>query len=119
MKSKLLDVLANPAGKVIAIDLDGVICEGEFWGEGEPVPVQAMIDKIWEWYKKGGHIIIYTARQPIYYPHTHAWLIRHGVPFHGIAMLMKPGAHVYIDDKALHLSDVLVPTAEVEEGKEG
>ena len=28
------------------------------------------------------------------------------VPFHGIAMLMKPGADIYIDDKALNISDV-------------
>lgn len=99
-------ILDNPNDKIIAVDLDGVLCEGEFWGEGEPRPVDWMIAKVWEWYKKGAHIIIYTARQPRYYPQTHAWLIKYEVPFHGIAMLMKPGADVYIDDKAINLDDL-------------
>jgi len=106
MKDKLLQILKDPNDKVIAIDMDGVLCEGEFWGEGEPIPKQDIIDKVWGWYKKGAHIIIYTARQPIYYPETHAWLIKHKVPFHGICMLMKPGADIYIDDKALNLEDI-------------
>lgn len=83
--------------------MDGTICEGEFWGDGEPKPKQDFIDNMWEWYRKGAHIVIYTARQPIYYKDTHAWLIKYGVPFHGITMLMKPGADIYIDDKALNV----------------
>lgn len=106
MKDKLLEILENPANKLLAIDMDGTICEGEFWGEGEPKPKQEFIDKMWVWYKKGAHIIIYTARQPIYYKDTHAWLIKHGVPFHGISMLLKPGANIYIDDKALNIEDI-------------
>ena len=106
MKDKLLQILKDPNDKVIAIDMDGVLCEGEFWGEGEPIPKQDVIDKVWVWYKKGAHIFIYTARQPIYYPETHAWLIKHKVPFHGIVMMMKPGADIYIDDKALNLDDI-------------
>lgn len=105
-KATLQAVLAKPAGKVVAVDLDGTLCAGEFWGEGEPEPIQPMIDKLWGWYKAGAHVIIYTARQPEYYAVTHAWLIKHKVPFHGIAMLMKPGADVYIDDKALNVEDL-------------
>lgn len=100
------EILNNPGNKLIAVDLDGVLCEGEFWGEGEPVPKQDMIDLVWKWYKAGGHIIIYTARQPKYYPQTHAWLIKHEVPFHGIAMVMKPGADLYIDDKAIRPEEI-------------
>jgi len=107
MKESLLEILKNPNDKLIAIDLDGVICHGEFWGEGEPEPIKGMIDKIWEWYKKGGHIIIYTARQPRYYAQTQAWLVKHEVPFHGIVMQVKIGADVYIDDKALNIDDIL------------
>ena len=106
MKQKLLDILANPAGKVIAVDLDGTLCHGEFWGNEECVPVQEMIDKVTVWYNKGAHIIIYTARQPKYFPVTQAWLMRHQVPFHGITMQMKPGADVYIDDKGLFTLDI-------------
>lgn len=108
MKDKLLDILKNPANKLIAVDLDGTLCEGEFWGEGDPVPKQPMIDTITALYHKGAHIIIYTARQPKYYAETHAWLLKSRVPFHGIVMQMKPGADIYIDDKALNVEDVLI-----------
>ncbi len=32
MKQKLQEILKNPAGKLLAIDMDGTICKGEFWG---------------------------------------------------------------------------------------
>lgn len=103
-KVDILDVLRDPNDKVIAIDLDGVLCKGEFWGDGDdPFPIQENISKVWEWYKKGAHIIIYTARQPRYYAVTLAWLIKHEVPFHGISMFCKPGADLYVDDKAVNL----------------
>ena len=103
---KLKKLLENPNGKLIAIDLDGVLCHGEFWGEEEPIPNQEMINTVIGWYRRGAHIIIYTARQPKYYPQTHGWLIKYGVPFHGIAMFMKPGADVYIDDKGLNSEQI-------------
>lgn len=106
MKDKLKKILENPNDKLIAVDLDGTLCEGEFWGEGEPVPKKETIEKVWEWYKKGAHIIIYTARQPIYYKETQSWLVKHGVPFHGITMQVKIGADIYIDDKALNVEDL-------------
>lgn len=106
MKDKLKKILDNPAGKLLAVDLDGTLCEGEFWGEGEPIPKTDMIDKLWGWYTRGAHVIIYTARQPKFYADTHAWLIKHGVPFHGITMQMKPGADLYLDDKALNVEDL-------------
>jgi len=105
-KDKLKDILKNPNDKLIAVDLDGVLCSGEFWGEGEPTPNERMIRQVWKWYKSGAHIIIYTARQPKYYINTHVWLVKHAVPFHGIAMQIKIGADVYIDDKALNIEDV-------------
>jgi hypothetical protein len=101
------EALANPRGKLIAVDVDGTLCEGVFWGDTEPKPIQPMIDKVWEWYKAGAHIVIYTGRQPRYYPETLSWLVKHRVPFHGIAMQVKIGADVYIDDRALQPKDVL------------
>jgi uncharacterized HAD superfamily protein len=101
------EILNNPNDKVLAIDLDGVLCEGQFWGEGDPKPIQSMIDKVWVWYKKGAHIIIYTARQPKYYATTLAWLIKNEVPFHGIAMFIKPGADLYLDDHCINLNNLL------------
>lgn len=108
MKDKLLKVLEKPNDMLIAVDMDGTLCEGEFWGEGEPSPKIKMVDYVTSLYRKGAHIIIYTARQPRYYSHTHAWLIKHQVPFHGITMTMKPGADLYIDDKALNIEDLLI-----------
>ena len=106
MKEQLKDILQNPNDKLLAIDMDGTICKGEYWGEETLEPNQWFIDKMWCWYKAGAHIIIYTARQPVHYAKTHAWLIEHQVPFHGIAMLCKPGADLYIDDKCLNIEDV-------------
>lgn len=108
MKEKLLEILKNPNDKLIAVDLDGTLCIGEYWGSHspEPEPKTEMIVKVREWYNAGAHIVIYTARQPKLYADTHAWLIKHNVPFHGITMTMKPGADLYIDDKALNIEDI-------------
>lgn len=87
--------------------MDGVLCTGEFWGEGEPEPQTKVIDFVNSLYMQGGHIIIYTARQPKWYPETQIWLDKHRVMYHGIAMMKKIGANLYIDDKALNLEDVI------------
>jgi uncharacterized HAD superfamily protein len=101
----LKELLANPRGLLLAIDLDGTLCDGNFW-DGEPTPRPKMIAKVWEWYKGGAHIIIYTGRQPKYYPITQSWLFKYEIPFHGIAMQMKPGAAVYIDDRGLNAEEI-------------
>lgn len=106
-KESLLEIFQKPNDMLVAVDMDGVICKGEFWGGDDPEPQTEMIEFLWKIYKQGAHIIIYTARQPRHYAVTHAWLIKHEVPFHGITMCMKPGADVYIDDKALHPDDLL------------
>lgn len=115
MKEKLLKVLENPNNQLIAVDLDGTLCEGEFWGEGDPRPLVERINYINELYKKGAHIIIYTARDPQYFEQTNSWLITHGVRFHGISMMRKPGADLYIDDKTLNVEDVFVDHLTLEE----
>jgi len=84
--------------KIIAVDLDETLSTGKFW-EDEPKPIHDMIEKVWEWYKQGHCILIYTARQPKYYSLTLAWLIKWEVPFHGIAMFIKPSADEYYDSK--------------------
>lgn len=105
-KDELKKIIDDPRDKLICVDLDHTLCEGEFWGGDDPKPIQDMIDTVAAWYTAGAHIIIYTARVPEYYQITHAWLIKHGVPYHGIAMRTKPGADVYVDDKALHIDDI-------------
>lgn len=108
MREELQKVLEDPHHMLIAVDMDGTICHGEWWGpeHDDPKPDEKMIAFMWNLYKRGAHLIIYTARQPRYYAQTHAWLIKHEVPFHGITMCMKPGADLYIDDKAINVLDL-------------
>jgi len=109
MKKELLDILKEPRDKLICVDLDGTLSKGECWSKtDEPKPIQEMIDFINnKLYKRGSHIIIYTARRPGMYQMTLAWLIKYGVLFHGISMRVKPGADLYIDDKALNIDDII------------
>ena len=107
MKKKLMNILENPNDKLIAVDMDGVLCEGDCWSTDsiqEPIP--KMIEYVNSLYMKGAHIIIYTARLPGMYEHTFAWLVKHKVLFHGISMGKKCGADLYIDDKALNVEDI-------------
>jgi uncharacterized HAD superfamily protein len=106
MKTKLLGILDEPANKLIAVDLDGTLCEGEFWGNGDPKPKKDLIDYFNSLYMKGAHIIIYTARRAEFARETFAWLDKHAVLYHGVMMQKKPGADVYIDDKALNIDDL-------------
>lgn len=110
MKTKLFDILENPKDKLICVDMDGTLCKGEYWHTGdedEPEPVREMIDIVNKLYLNGAHIIIWTARTPDSYYATQKWLIKHEVKHHGVSMQRKPGASLYIDDKALHVNDVL------------
>lgn len=105
--TNLFKILEEPNDKLIAVDLDGTLSEGECWSEtDEPKPIQPMIDFVNSLYKKGAHIVIYTARFPNMYQMTLAWLIKHGVLFHGINMRVKIGADLYIEDKALNIKDI-------------
>jgi hypothetical protein len=89
--------------KLICVDLDWTLCEWEFWWLKEPIPKEKRIkflnDNV---YHKWWHIIIYTARSPVYYQLTLAWLIKYWVKHHWIAMQFKPWADLYIDDKAIN-----------------
>lgn len=107
-KEKLQAITKNPNDLLICIDMDGVICHGDWWGpqDVDPEPDEKFIEFMWSLYKKGAHLIIYTARQPRYYARTLGWLMKYEVPFHGIAMFVKPGADIYIDDKAMHPEDI-------------
>lgn len=108
MKKELKEILKNPRKKLIAIDMDETLAIGTLWKKEDLLePNKKMVKLIQDLYNNGGHIIIYTARQPRLYPVTLAWLIKYEVPFHGIAMQVKIGADLYIDDKALNIEDVI------------
>lgn len=86
---------------LIMVDIDGTLTKGEnkHW-EQEPVPDKEMIETVNNLYKKGNHIIIWTARSWDSVRKTVAWLEKHGVWYHGIRM-NKGGADLYIDDKTI------------------
>lgn len=106
--NKLFKILEEPNDKLIAVDLDGTLCKGEFWGEGEPEPFNDRIEYFNSLYKRGAHIIIYTARNPRYFEATQNWLDKYGVMYHGITMMKKIGADLYIDDKAININDITI-----------
>jgi len=90
---------------VYAIDLDGTLCEWKFWWWAEPAPIKQRIELINRLYIEWAIILIYTARDPEFFTDTYAWLIKHWVKHHWINMWRKPGADVYIDDKAINVED--------------
>jgi hypothetical protein len=89
----------NAPRRVIAIDLDGTLTNGEpFWLE-QPTPNLKQVEKLRDLYRSGNIVIIWTARQWECAPETVGWLIANRIPFHGL-MMAKGGADVYVDDKA-------------------
>jgi len=90
--------------KVIAVDLDGVLCKGECWNNKQcrkAKPIQKNIDKVNELHKTN-FIIIYTARRDYLIPVTLRWLRLNGVEFQAISN-KKMAADLYYDDKMLNL----------------
>lgn len=89
--------------KIIAVDIDDTVSTGRFW-DSEPKPIQGMIDRVNDLYKKGHIIIYHTARHPSYYAITYAWLVKYGCYFHALEM-GKLSADFYIDDKNISMED--------------
>ncbi len=108
--------IQRPRGKLIAVELDGVLCRGSF-PETQPLPVHEAILKVTELHEMGAHILIYTARLEKWYPETKSWLVKMRVPFIGIAMRHKPEADYYIDRKAINGADWLADTTQYRTGK--
>ena len=85
---------------VLAVDLDGVLCEGEYWGDGEPTPIQENICLVND-LAMSHFIVIHTARRHGMYEKTIKWLKKHGINYHAIRMNKLP-ADLYLDDKSLN-----------------
>ncbi len=94
---------------IIMVDFDETLTKGgQFWTDDIILPNQKMIDWVNQQYREKNVIIIYTARPYETMRETVAWLIKHGVKYHGINM-DKPKAQIYVDDRALHpdsISDI-------------
>lgn len=79
--------------RIIGVDMDWTLCEGESWRNAEDVltarPIQDMIDRVNELYKTD-FIIIYTARQNYLISNTLEWLAKHNVRYHAISNHKTP-----------------------------
>lgn len=103
----------NSNRKVINVDVDGVLTNGEKFWDIEPTPNIKTVALVRELYRQGNIIIIHTARQWEYAPLTVAWLIKHRIPYHGIYM-SKGGADMYIDDKSVSIDELANNTYNIE-----
>ena len=96
----------NANRKVFNIDLDHTLTadpKGTY--SADPLPHMPMVEKVRELYRAGNIIIIWTARWWDNAPFLVSWLIKNGVPFHGIFM-GKGGSDFYIDDKAVRPTEL-------------
>jgi len=92
--------------KIIAVDMDGTLCEGEAYTEKEclaAVPREDIIEKVNELAQKE-FIVILTARTDELLPATMQWLRLNGVRFNAISNNKMP-ADWYLDDKATNVED--------------
>jgi len=107
-KQLALDVLKNPMGKIIAVDLDGTLCDGCYWvGDKEHPPVNKEVQKmVWKLDDAGASIIMWTARPWVLMAKTTKWLGQNNL-LYPISFRGKPYADVYIDDKAINIEDVI------------
>ena len=90
--------------KVIAVDIDGVLCKGECWTPEQCLkakPILKNIEKVNE-LGKFNFIVIYTARRDFLVEASLKWLKINGVEFQAISN-KKMSADSYIDDKILKL----------------
>lgn len=96
---------------LICVDFDGTITQGEakYWGDGLEAIEQPREDVV-EWvrsqYYAGVHVVVWTARPWDQASRVAARLTEWGVPYHGIRC-EKGGADGYVDDKAVHVDDVV------------
>lgn len=91
--------------EIIMVDFDGTLTlGGRFWKEDEIIlPNEKVIQWVNKEYRKGNVIIIFTARPYEILRETVAWLIKHGVKYHGLNF-DKPGADIYVDDKSINFN---------------
>lgn len=91
--------------KVIAVDIDGFVTNGERFWEQEPTPKLGVIEKVNNLYKQGHVVIYHTGRHPSNYENTYAWLVKYGCYFHALRM-GKLAAEHYLDDKNANIDDL-------------
>ena len=94
---------------IIAVDMDGTLCENEGFTEQDCIdakPKMDMISKINELHHKGCFIIIYTARRSFLRAVTEYWLEKYEVEYNIIDVGHKVWADYYIDDRNILINDL-------------
>lgn len=93
-----------------AVDFDGTLAEG-IWTPENPTnvpgaPIRSSLDKLQYLVREGYKIVIHTARPWSDYEMIEYWLEHYGVPWNKI-VCGKLLAHIYIDDRACHVTESL------------
>ena len=107
-KKKALDVLKNPMGKIILVDLDQTLCDGTYWvGDKTHPPANKKVQElVWNLDDRGAFIVIWTARPLKAMKETYKWLGQNNLQY-PLACRIKPPSDLMIDDKALNVDDVI------------
>jgi len=94
--------------KVLAIDMDGTLCEEECWTNEEVYNAKPRLDVIHKVKKlsKSKFIVIMTARRLDLSEATIRWLNRYEVSYHAISFNKMP-CDLLIDDKVMNVKDFL------------
>lgn len=93
--------------RVICVDLDGVLCEGEIWTPEDCLkakPIEKNIKEVNRLHQEH-FIVIYTARRDNLIPTTLEWLRRNNVQYQAFSN-KKTSADFYVDDKNLIPEDM-------------
>ena len=87
--------------KVLAVDLDGVLCKGESWNKKQCLKAKPITKNIEKFNKLGrfNFVVIYTARRDFLIEASLKWLRKNGVEFQAISN-KKMSADFYFDDKS-------------------
>lgn len=92
----------NSKRQIINVDVDGILTNGEPYWEVEATPNEQNVKDVIALYEGGHVIIIHTARLWSEAQELVGWLIKHGVPYHGISM--NKGMYSYCVDDRGHSS---------------
>lgn len=92
--------------KTYVFDLDGTLCEEKPTFERSLAkPIIKNIQICNDFFQKGNHIIIYTARSWAEYAVTKKWLDDHNVQYNQL-LCGKPIYYKWIDDRAINSKDI-------------
>ncbi|MBI1870527.1 MAG: hypothetical protein HYS07_04955 [Chlamydiae bacterium] len=93
---------------IYCFDIDGTLCTNTDGEYEKAEPIYSVITRVNQIYQEGHTVLLYTARGATtginWRPLTEEQLRKWKVTYHQLYM-GKPTADLYIDDKALNLSD--------------